>query len=114
MSLLDLNNLTADNLKKHLNEQINIEDWTDRCSKCGNPKLIRKNLHRDVTCTEKAMPPEDLNKYWEDFTKRIKSILKIVKEDQHKDIQGGILPKGLKELLDSNTKSILSKTKQMN
>ena len=76
--------------------------------------MIHKNLHRDATCTEKTTAPEDLNKYSEEFTKRIKLILKIVKEDQSKDMQEGILLKGLKELLDSNTKSILSQTKQMN
>ena len=114
MSLLDLNNLTSGNLKKRLLEQIDIEDLIDRCSKCGHPQLIHKNFHRDVTCTEKATVSENLNKQWEDFTKRIDPILKIVKEDQHKDIQGEILPKGLKELLDSNTKSILLQTKQMN
>ena len=110
----DHNNLTNDDLKKHLSEQINIEDWTDRCNKCGHPKLIHKNLHRDATCTEKQAAPDDLNKYWEEYTKRIKPVLKIIKEDLRKDMHDRILRKGLKELLESNTKNILSQTKQMN
>ena len=60
------------------------------------------------------MAPEDLNKYWEEYTKRIKPVLKIIKEDLRNDMQEGILLKGLKELLDSNTKNILSQTIQMN
>ena len=54
MSVLDLKTLTDHDLKKRLTEQINVEDWTDKCSKCGYPKLIHKNLHRDATCTREA------------------------------------------------------------
>ena len=44
MSLIDLRTLTNGDLKKRLTRQINVEDWTDRCSKCGYPKLIHENL----------------------------------------------------------------------
>ena len=57
MSVLELKNLSNDNPKKRLTKQINIEDWPDKCSKCGYPKLIHKNLHRDATCTKKNKNP---------------------------------------------------------
>ena len=69
ISLLYLNTLINDNdnLKKHLMEQINVEDWTYSCCKCGYPKLIHKNLHWDATCTEKQETPEALIKYWDGY-----------------------------------------------
>ena len=53
MSLLDLKTLNNEDLKIRLTEKINVKDWTDSYSKCGYPKLIHRNLHRDATCTEK-------------------------------------------------------------
>ena len=47
-----------------------------------------------------------LSKHCNEFTKRIKPILRILKEDYWKEAQEGILLKGLKELLDSNTKNM--------
>ena len=114
MSLIDLKALNNDDLKKRLTKQIKVENWTDKYSKYGYPKLIHKNLHRDATCTEKQETREALIKYQDEFTKRVKPALKALKEDQKKDMQEGILLEGLKELLDSNAKNILSQTKQMN
>ena len=102
MSLIDLKTLTNDDLKKRLMKQINVKDWTDKCSKCGYPKLIHKNLHRDATCTEKQEAPEALNKYWDEYKKRIKPVFKALKEDIKKHLQEEILLKGLKDLIESN------------
>ena len=51
--VIDLKNLTNDDLKKCLASQIALEDWTNECSKCGYPKLLHKDhmLHRDATYT---------------------------------------------------------------
>ena len=106
MSLLDLNTLTNDDLKNGLTEQINVEDWSDSCSKCGYPKLIHKNLHRDATCTKEKETPENLMQFWDKQKKRIKPVLKAVKEDIKKELQEGILLKGLKDLTEANTKAI--------
>ena len=78
----------------------------DSCSKCGYLKLIHKQLHRDATCAEEQETPENLIKYWDNYKKRIKPVLKAVKEDIKKDQQEGILLKGLKELTEANTKAI--------
>ena len=96
-------------------EQINIEDWTDRCSKCGYHKMISKNLHRDSTCTREPEALDVLSKHWDEYTKRIKPILRILKENYRKDVQEGILLKGLRDLIESNTKNMDSNmTKLMN
>ena len=44
MSVVELKNLSSDDLKKRLAQQIYINDWTDKCGKCGYPKLIKDHL----------------------------------------------------------------------
>ena len=52
--------------------------------------MIHKNLHRNATCTEKQETPDALNKYWDEYTKRIKPILKALKEDLKGDMPEGV------------------------
>ena len=68
--------------------------------------MIHKTLHRDATCTREPESLDVLSKHWDDFTKWIKPILRILKENYRKEVQEGILLKGLKELVDSNTKNM--------
>ena len=35
LDVLELKNLSGDDLKKKLAEQVDLEDWTDECRKCG-------------------------------------------------------------------------------
>ena len=79
---------------------------TDRCSKCGYPKLIHKNLHRDRNCTKQPEALDILSKHWDEYTKRIKPILRILKEDYRKNVQEGIILKEYRDLIDSNTKNM--------
>ena len=50
-SIQELNTLEDYDLKKSLTELIDLDDCTERCNKCGYPKLIHKTIHRDATCT---------------------------------------------------------------
>jgi len=86
MSVLKLKAILKDDLMKRLTKRINIEDWIEKCSKCGYPKLIHKNLHRDATCTRDPDNQDALSKNWEEYTKRIKPILKALEEEYKKDI----------------------------
>ena len=52
MSVVELKNLMKDDLKMCLAQQIDIEDWTDKCGKCGYPKLLHKEQHREAACTK--------------------------------------------------------------
>ena len=65
-------------------------------------------MHRDATSTGEKEKQDVLNKNWEGYTKRIRPILKVIKEDYKKEIQEGILLKGLKDLIESNTKTMTS------
>ena len=97
-NIVTLDNLSNDNLKKRLASQNALEDWTDECSKCGYPKLLHKDhvLHRDATCTQGMEVPNILRENWKAYSQRVKSILKIMKEDQRKEMEQGVLLQGLK------------------
>ena len=92
-SIVDLKNLSNDDLKKRLASQIALEDWTDECSKCGYPKLLHKDyvLHRDATCTQEKEVPDILRENWKEYNTRMKPILKMMKEEYKKDLEQGVL-----------------------
>ena len=49
-----------------------------------------------------------LKKNWEEYKKRVKPILKILKEEFKKDIEQGVLLDGLTKLINSNTENMTS------
>ena len=104
--IVELKNISNDDLKKHLASQIALEDWTDECSKCGYPKLLHKELHHDAACTKEMELPNILRENWKEFNKRVKPILKILKEEFKKDLEQGILLQGLTDLINSNTENM--------
>ena len=107
-TIVVLENLTNDDLKKRLASLIALEDWTDECSKCDYPKLLHKDyvLDCDAACTEEMEVLNILTENWKEFTKRVKQILKIMKAYFKKDMEQGILMQGFKELINSNTESM--------
>ena len=52
--------------------------------------------------------PNILRENWKAYTQRVKPILKIMKEETRKEMEQGVLLKGLRELIDSNTENIKS------
>ena len=52
MSALNLDDLDNNALNKQLLTQINIDDWPDECIKCGQPRLLYKELHQVSSCNE--------------------------------------------------------------
>ena len=103
--IVPLDNLSNDDLKKRLASQIALEDWTDECSKCGYPRLLHKDyaLHRDATCTQGMEVPNILRENWKEYNKRVKPILKMMKEEMKKKMEQGVLLQGLERLTASNT-----------
>ena len=82
MSIVNLENLSHDKLKKRLVSQINLNDWADECAKCGYPKLLHKELHRASACTQEQEVPNILIKNWAEYRKRIKPFLKRVERSK--------------------------------
>ena len=52
MAIVNLDNLSNDELKKRLASQVNLDDLTDDCTKCGYPRLLHKELYRAFACAE--------------------------------------------------------------
>ena len=114
-SIVTLENLTNDNLKKRLASQIALEDWTDECSKYSYPKQLHKDyvLHRDAACMQEKEVPNILRENWKEYHTRMKPILKIMKDEFKKDVEQGILLQGLTNPINSNTEN-MKKTDQFN
>ena len=69
MSIVELKNLSYEDIKKILASQIDIEDWTDECNKCGYPKLLHKELHHEAESEAVQRTMENLTKITSEFHK---------------------------------------------
>ena len=69
LDVLELKNLSGEDLKKRLAEQVNLEDWTDEYGKCRYTRLLHRELHREVACTQKQELPNILKE--KEYRKRI-------------------------------------------
>ena len=78
MSIVNLENLSNDELKKRLVSQINIKD---EFSKCGYPRVLHKELHQEAACTKEQELPNILKENWKEYRKRVKPILKNLRDD---------------------------------
>ena len=56
--------------------------------------------------TEKQELPEILKEIWTEYRKRIKPILRILKDEYKKDIEQGVLLDGLTKLIKCNTQNM--------
>ena len=106
MSIVNLENLSNDELKKRLASQIDIEDWADECSKFGYPRVLHKELHQEAACTKEQELPNILRENWKEYRKRVKPILQKLKEEFRKEVEQGILLDGLTKLINSNTENM--------
>ena len=64
MSLVELDYLDNEDLRRRLVSLISIDDWPDKCLKCGYPKVLHKELHRSTSCTIERALDEELYKIW--------------------------------------------------
>ena len=92
MSVIDLESLSNDDLRKRVASLVSLEDWADECGICGRPSL----LHRDGPCTRKERePPDVVIRIWSEFKKRVKPILATLKTDFRREAEQGVLLDGL-------------------
>ena len=56
MSVSNIETVTDTDLKKRLNELIDLDDWTDECAACGRPDL----LHKGPCTRSERDSPKDL------------------------------------------------------
>ena len=96
MSVVDLNTMLNDDLRKRVTSLISQEDWADECGTCGHPSL----LHRDCPCMrQEREPPDMVVRIWSEFKRRVKLILATLKADFDKETKQSVLLDGLERLI---------------
>ena len=77
MSVVNLESLSNDNLKKLIGSLVSLEDYYDECGACGCPTL----LHKDGPCTRtEKESPDIVNMIWSELRRRVKPILAKLEE----------------------------------
>ena len=96
MSVVNLDTLSQDDLKKRVASLISLDDWADSCLQCERPVV----LHKSGACTRSDRePPEIIMKVWKEFKDRTKSIVLAMKAERRKEDQDNVLLQGLKDVL---------------
>ena len=96
MSVINLESVSNDELRRKVASLISLDDWSDECGMCGRPTL----LHKGGPCTRKERePPDIIVKIWSEFRNRIKPIMTVLKSEIRKETEDGLLLDGLKQLL---------------
>ena len=81
MSVVNLDTLSQDDLKKRVASLISLDDWADACLQCERPVV----LHKSGACTRSTTePPEIIVKVWKEFRDRTKSIVLALKAERRK------------------------------
>ena len=96
MYIVNLENLSNDELKKRLAFQIKLKIW----------QMSVVNVDIQDYYTKEQELQNILKENWKDYWKRVKPILKILKEEFRKEVEQGILLDGLTKLINSNTENI--------
>ena len=88
MSVINLDTLTNDILKKLIGSLTSLEDVYDECAACVHPAL----LHKDGPYTRTGKEsPETVNKIWSELRRRVKPILAKLKEVNSKEAEQNAL-----------------------
>ena len=96
MSVINLESLSNDELKKRVASLISLGDWSDKCGQYGIPSL----LHIGGPCTRKEWePPDIVIRIWSEFRTCNKPILTVLKSEIRKGTEDSLLLDGLKKLL---------------
>ena len=78
--MIDVMNLTKDNAKKRLNEQIDLDYYMALCIMCGLPR----SLHRGETYTQSnRVDTKEKCQVWKEYREKIKPIVVWIKRARH-------------------------------
>ena len=88
MSVVDLELLSNDNLKKLIGSLVSLEDCYDKCGACRHLTL----LYKDGPYTRRERePPDVVKKIWSELRRRVKPILATLKEEYKKEAEQSVL-----------------------
>ena len=96
MSVINLDTLTNDILKKLIGSLTSLEDVYDECAACGHPGLLHKDGPSTRTERESS---ETVNKIWSELRRRVKPILAKLKEVYSKEAEQNALLDEIERLI---------------
>ena len=87
MSVINLDTLSNNILKKKIATLVSLDDWSDECGNCMRPVL----LHKEGPCTRQEKEhPDVIMGIWSKLRKRIKLIVSVLKADFRKEVEDGL------------------------
>ena len=96
MSIYNIANLSHDALKKLVEQCISLDDVYDECNNCGRPVLLHKGSECERTVEETA---EVVTKNWSDLKRRLKPILKEIREERKTETDRNVYLDGIERLV---------------
>ena len=97
MSIYNLPTLSNKDLKKLVNEYISLEDIYDECDECGRPVILHQNPSEECTrSVDESL--EVVAKNLRDLRRRLKPILKEIKEERMKKKEQNVYLDSIKQL----------------
>ena len=98
ISIYNQQTLSNKDLKKLVNEYISLEDIYDECDECGRPVILHQNPSEE--CTRRVDEGlEVVAKNWRDLRRRLKPILKEIKEERMKEKEQNVYLYGIKQFV---------------
>ena len=102
-SVVNLDQLFNDELKKRVLSLLSIYDWSDECGQCGRPSL----LHKGGPCTRSEKENSDvILKIWKEFQSWIKTVISMVKAEIDKGKEESLLLEGLTRLVREQSENM--------
>ena len=90
--------MSNDKLKKLAQECISLDDVYDECENCGRPVLLHLDVAEDCTRSVEETA-EVVAKSWQDLRKRLKPLLKQIKEERQKEQEQTVFIDGIERLI---------------
>ena len=98
--MIDVTKMIEDEVKKHLNVMVDLDDNLDECKTCGLPDL----LHKGVCMRKTQADTEEECKIWKEYRDMIKPIVFGLKRRKSLEDQQTNLNNGLQNLIDTMEK----------
>ena len=98
MSIYNIATLSNKDLKKLVSEYVSLEDIYDECDQCGRPVLLHQNPGEECT-RDVDEGLEVIAKNQRDLKRRLKPILKEIKEERSKEKEQNVYLDGIKQIV---------------
>ena len=100
-TIYNIAKLSNKDLSKLVSEYISLEDIYDECDQCGRPVILHQDPGGECT-RESDEGLEVIAKNLLDLKKRLKPILKDIKEDRAKEKEQNVYLDGIERIMNNS------------